>query len=484
MESQSPPLTDTIEIGRPAPAQRPPVLRRYQLPIGLAIAFVALYLLAVCTPFGQTFEDSLLRGYSTDTWLGAIQYTIGPPPIRGEELTFFVGTALIALAALVRRRWWLAAAGVFVPVATAATTFILNRYALLRPNFEGAPGAVVETSFPSGHVAITAGLVAGAILIAGPRVRRYVTAVGVLWLAFMAAAVQNLGWHRASDAIGATLLACIAYSIAARFKPEHAAPSTLGLVPVLLIAAVGAVLGAGRNGYVLEGIPLALIGMLCAVILWITVGQRTRAAGIAIAAALVLALIAAGGVHAWRLYSPVHVATGPEPALITGPGTAGKGITFGQAVAKTSIDIYFWFDDASAAHFETLNGSTLDSLLQDGTATVTYWPLDPNEARSKVPGLFAVAAANGKGRGFLRTFYGDFGKAWTDDQLIQLGDKLGVPQGKFAAELKAGSYTEWLASVTEASNQHALMHSPAVFVNGKPLLTDDVTPALLKDAIG
>ncbi len=484
MESQSPPVTDTIEIGRPAPAQRPPILRRYRLPIGLAIAFVALYLLAVCTPFGQSFEDSLLRGYSTDTWLGAIQYAIGPPPIRGEELTFFVGTAVIALTALVRRRWWLAAAGIFVPVATAAATFILNRYALLRPNFSGTPGAVVETSFPSGHVAITAGLVAGAILISGPRVRRYVTAVGILWLAFMAAAVQNLGWHRASDAIGATLLACIAYSIAARFKPIPTAPSSLGLLPVLLIAAVGAVLGAGRDGYVLEGIPLALIGMSCAIVLWFTVEQSTRAGGVAIAATLVLALIAAGGVHAWRVYSPVHVAAGPEPALITGPGTAGKGITYGQAGAKASIDIYFWFDDPSAARFENLNGDTLDSLLQDGTATVTYWPLNPNDARSEVPGLFAVAAANGKGRGFLRAYYGDFAKAWSDHQLLDLGDKLGVPQGKFAAELKSSSYADWLATVSEASNQHALMHSPAVFVNGNPLRSDDVTPTMLKSAIG
>ncbi|MFF1819360.1 phosphatase PAP2 family protein [Kribbella sp. NPDC058245] len=471
---------------------------RMRLPIGLVFAFVALYLLAVCTPFGQTFEDSLLRGYSSDTWLGEIQYSIGPPPIRGEELTFVVGVVLIALAALVRRRWWLAAASVFVPVATAATTFALNRFILPRPNFADPSQGLIETSFPSGHVAITAGIVGGAILVSGPRTRRYVAAVGILWLAFIAAAVQNLGWHRASDALGATLLACLWYAVAVRLMPSasqpEAGPRPLGLVPVVAIAAVGAILGSGRYGYALEGIPFALLGIACAALLWFTVNWpaaplvRGRApwvpaAGVVVVT-LVLAIVAGGGVGYWREHSPVHVEAGPEPALITGPGAAGKGITFGKPGAKAAIDIWLNFDDLGAAEFEQANGQTLDALLQDGTATVTYWPLNSNGVRPQVSHLFAVAAANGKGRGFLRAYYDDFAKAWTDHQLIELGDKLGVPEGKFAAELTSNSYAAWLNSVTDASYKFPLEHSPAVFVNGKQLLTDAVTPTSLKSAIG
>ncbi|MFI5732782.1 phosphatase PAP2 family protein [Kribbella sp. NPDC051587] len=470
---------------------------RMRLPIGLVIAFAALYLLAVCTPFGQTFEDSLLRGYSSDTWLGQIQYSIGPPPIRGEELTFFIGVALIALAALVRRRWWLAAASVFVPVATAATTFALNRFILPRPNFADPSQGLIETSFPSGHVAITAGVVGGAILVSGPRARRYVAGVGLLWLAFIAAAVQNLGWHRASDALGATLLACLWYTVAVRLMPVASqpavAPRPLGLLPAVAIAAVGAILGSGRYGYTLEGIPFALLGVACAALLWFTVDRAaaTQVRGrlqwipaAVIAATLVLAIVAGAGVGYWREHSPVHVEAGPEPALITGPGTAGKGVTFGEPGAKATIDIWLEFDNLGAAEFEKANGQMLDTLLQDGTATVTYWPLNSNEVRPQVSHLFAVAAANGKGRGFLRAYYADFAKAWTDHQLIELGDKLGVPEGKFSAELTSNSYDAWLNSVTDASYKFPLEHSPAVFVNGKQLLTDAVTPTSLKDAIG
>ncbi|TDD62892.1 phosphatase PAP2 family protein [Kribbella antibiotica] len=488
MESQAPPLTDHDASAEQQPADQPSWVRRFALPIELAIAFVALYVIAVCTPFGQAVEDSLLRGYSDEAWLNAMDHAFRPPPLEGEELTFFVGVALIALVAVRGRRWWLAAAGVFVPVATAAATFILNRYLLLRPNFLGEPGAVVETSFPSGHVAITAGVVAGAILISGPRARRYVTAVGVLWLAFIAAAVQNLGWHRASDAIGATLLACISYAVAVRLMPTATRPTAatrpLGLAPVLVIAAVGAILGGGRSGYVLEGIPLALIGVVCALLIWFTVARTTRIVGGIIVGTLVLALVSSAGIQYWRNHGPVNVVAGPEPTMITGPGTPGKGITYGQAGTKARIDIYFWFDDAGAARFEKANGETLDALLQDGSATVTYWPLNPNDALPKISGLFAVAAANGKGRGFLRTYFSDFAKTWNDAQLIQLGDKLGVPPGKFAADLTSNSYTTWLATITDESMKHQLVFSPSVLVNGKILDTDDVTPALLKSAIG
>lgn len=461
-------------------------MRKYKLPIALMLAFVALYVIAVCTPFGQAFEDSLLRGDSNETWVGAIQYSIGPPPLRGEELTFFVGVALIALAAARGRRWWLVAAGVFTPVAAAAATFILNRYALPRPNFSGTPEGLTETSFPSGHVAITAGVVAGAILVSGPRARRYVTAVGVLWLAFIAAAVQNLGWHRASDALGATLLACIAYAVAVRSMPTATRPAEAPNAPglVLGLAVVGAVLGAGRSGYGLEGIPLALIGIACAVLLWFTVAQSTRAVGSVLAITMVLAVVSSLGVHYWRDHSPVHVDAAPQSTMITKPGTTGKGITYGQANAKSRIDIYFWFDDANAARFEQKNGSTLDALLQDGTATVTYWPLNPNEARPEVADLFAAAAAAGKGRSFLRSYFGDFAKAWTDEQLIQLGDKLGMPEGLFAGELKSKSYAGWLAGLTDESNQHSLVNAPSVLVNGKELLSDDITPFMLKSAAG
>ncbi|NEA36615.1 thioredoxin domain-containing protein [Streptomyces sp. SID13031] len=461
-------------------------------PFKLAIAFVVLYLLAVCTPYGQSVENRP-GGFASETWVFHILYSVGPPPLRFEGPIFVIGVILIVGVAVLRRQWWLAVAGAFVPVATAAASYLLNRMILPRPDISNAPESLMEVSFPSGHVAVTAGVAAGAILVSTPRARPYVAAAGVLWLAFVAAAVQNLGWHRPSDAIGATLLACIAYLVAAHLLPAATRPATqvrttpvLGLVPALAIAAVGATLGAGRTGYIPEAVVTAIVGVLCAVILWSTVQRGVRnSSGIVVAVVLVLAIVSAVGVDYWRKHSEVNLDSGrPEPAVITGPGTAGKGVTVGKRGADTNIDFYLAFSCRPCAEFEKATGSTLDPLLENGTVTVTYWPVVSGDSDQRLATLFAAAAANGKASGFLHAVYGDSEKAWTDDQLAELGDKLGLPKDTFATALRTNSYGNWFKSIDETTVERQITELPAVLVNGKKLLGDQVTVDNLKSALG
>ncbi|MEV8378746.1 thioredoxin domain-containing protein [Kribbella sp. NPDC056861] len=447
-----------------------------------AIAFVVLYLLAVCTPYGQSVENRF-GGYASDTWVSHIQYSVGPPPLRFENLTFVAGVALIVLVAVLRKQWRLAVAGIFVPVATAASTYLLNRLILPRPDISNAPAGLTEVSFPSGHVAVTVGVAAGAILVSTPRARPYVAAAGLFWLAFVAAAVQNLGWHRPSDAIGATLLACISYLVASHWLPK-ATQSThnLGLLPGLVISTAGAILGAGRTDYFPEAVGTAIVGLLCALILWSTFAQGLRTGLIAV---LVLAIVSTIGVDYWRKHSAVTVdSSQSEPAVITGPGTAGKGVTVGKPGATTNIDFYLGFNCGRCAEFEQASDSTLDSMLENGTATITYWPVVAPEADQRLPNLFAVAAANGKAHGFLHAFYSDFEKAWTDKQLIELGEKLGLPRGKVTAALTTNSYQDWFGTLDQTTIDREITDLPAVLVNDRKLLGDEVTLANLKSAIG
>ncbi|MFJ1840740.1 phosphatase PAP2 family protein [Streptomyces sp. NPDC088146] len=143
-------------------------------------------------------------------------------------------------------------------------------------------------SFPSGHVAIAAGLALGAVLVASPRSRPYVAAAGALWLAVTAAAVQALYWHRPSDALGATLLACAAYAVATRLLPPTlpgaapgaAAPDPLPrrrALPALALApaAVGALLAGAREDALARPLVFAGAAFLCAVLLWATATRRT-----------------------------------------------------------------------------------------------------------------------------------------------------------------------------------------------------------------
>ncbi|GAB2582529.1 thioredoxin domain-containing protein [Kribbella endophytica] len=484
-------------------------------PLKLAVAFVVLYLLAVCTPYGQTVENALTKGYVTEAWVFRIQYSIGPPPLRGEELTLVLGTAVIVLIAVLRRQWLLAVAGAFVPGATAVSTYVLNRFVLPRPDISGAAEGLTEGSFPSGHVAVTAGVAIGAVLVCTPRVRPYVVAVAMTWLAFVAAAVQNLGWHRPSDAIGATLLAGVWYSVAVHWLPKAmergASMRGLGPAPVLagagaaVGAVVGAVLGAGRADYLLEAFVHGVVGLLCASILWTAASEESRSVRSrvrhslgffgrmrllrtlrvpVVAVTLVLALVSAVGVGYWRDHSPVRVDSArPEPPVITGPGTAAQGVKVGKAGARSNIDVYLDFRCHRCTVFEQASGATLDTLLEQGATTVTYWPMALSSLKSpRLANAFAVAAADGHARGFVRAYFDDPDKTWTDDQLVELGNKLGVP--RFAEALAADRYRSWLVAIDGAATEREVLEIPTVFVNNRMLRADQLTPEGLTLGLG
>jgi protein-disulfide isomerase len=217
--------------------------------------------------------------------------------------------------------------------------------------------------------------------------------------------------------------------------------------------------------------------------------QRRRISpGIVVVIVLVLAIVAAVGVDYYRKHSTVSVTSSgkPEPAVITGPGTNGKGVTVGKAGAKSNIDLYLDFRCPHCAEFEGASGSTLDQLVQDGTTTITYWPLafvSPQDS-PRLANAFAAAAANGKAMSFVDAIYGDFSKAWTTDQVISLGKQLGIDDAKFETAVKNNTYAGWLDSISQAGNTRNVQGTPTVFVNGKMLTAEQLTPAGVKAAVG
>ena len=242
------------------------------------IALVALYVVAVCTPFGQRAENAMFVGYGDPALIFRILYSVGPPPLKWDDTTIILGLALIALVGLIRRKWLLTAASLGVPAATIGSSYLISRYILPRPDISDAPPPLIAVSFPSGHTSIAAGLVLGAILVATPRARPYVAAVGTLWLAFTAAAILALYWHRPSDVVGATLIACIWYGVATRLLPGEQSMAKTPTVLVLALAAVGASVGGWRTDGYTRPLIFAATGLLCAVIVWFTVVRRSPAA--------------------------------------------------------------------------------------------------------------------------------------------------------------------------------------------------------------
>ncbi|WP_427894234.1 DsbA family protein [Kribbella sp. GL6] len=215
--------------------------------------------------------------------------------------------------------------------------------------------------------------------------------------------------------------------------------------------------------------------------------KRRISPGIVVAVVLVLALAAGVGVQYYRGHSKVEVATTDrvEPAVITGPGTSGKGVMVGKAGAKVNIDLYLDFRCPHCADFEKESGATIDKLVADGTATLTYWPLQfvNPDASPRLANAFAAAAANGKALSFADELYGDFSKSWTTDQLLELGKQLAIDDAKYQQALKDTAYASWLESVGKAADDRGVTGTPTVYLNGKQLPTDQLTADGLQKAV-
>jgi len=209
--------------------------------------------------------------------------------------------------------------------------------------------------------------------------------------------------------------------------------------------------------------------------------------GIVVVIVLVLALAAGVGVQYYRGHSKVEVSSNgrAEPAVITAPGASGKGVTVGKTGAKAHIDLYLDFRCPHCAEFEEATGATVDKLVQDGTATLTYWPLQfvNPDASPRLANAFAAAAANGKALSYADEMYGDFSKSWTTDQLIELGKQLGVGDATFQQAVQDNTYAGWLESVTKAADDRGVTGTPTVYVNDKQLPADQMTPEGLQKAV-
>ncbi|MEU8517339.1 phosphatase PAP2 family protein [Kitasatospora sp. NPDC048722] len=247
------------------------------------LGFLVVYLVAVWTPFGQRAENGLLNRNGGEPawiydWSGSVYDSGALPPLDFTALpTLVVGTAVIVAVTLLRRCWWEGCAAIGVVVVTFGGTEVLGKGVLPRPDLVDAPAMLTAASFPSGHVAVPAGLVLGTALVASPRIRPYVTAAGMLWLAVTAGAVQALYHHRPSDVLGATLLACACHSFATRLLPSAApgvtrrprARSAIALV----LSAAGALAAGARDDSVTGPLVFAAAAFLCAALLGYTAAE-------------------------------------------------------------------------------------------------------------------------------------------------------------------------------------------------------------------
>ncbi|MFF6984284.1 phosphatase PAP2 family protein [Streptomyces sp. NPDC008343] len=160
---------------------------------------VAVYFLAVWTPFGQGLENDLLKRADINVWIEHPQYRpSSPPPILSSGQAVVAGIVLI-LVALIRRRMRLVLWAV-VALAGSGATALLLKVMLPRPVLDPTYHPL-HNSAPSGHVAM-ATAVAITAMVVSPSVFKYVAAAaGVVVATLTAYFVQSSSWHRPSDVL-------------------------------------------------------------------------------------------------------------------------------------------------------------------------------------------------------------------------------------------------------------------------------------------
>ncbi|MFE4024478.1 phosphatase PAP2 family protein [Streptomyces sp. NPDC059101] len=249
------------------------------------LGFLTVYLLAICTPWGQRAENALfdLGKFREEAWIfplsGAYGSTPLPPLELSAEPTLMAGLAVIVVLTLVRRCWRQGCAALGVVILATGGNEVLKKTILPRPDLVGAPEGLLDQGFPSGHSAIPAALTLAAVLMVSPRIRPYVATAGVLWLACIAAATATMGGHRPSEVLGATLLACACYGLVTWLLPPAAAPGAtrsprpLPVITLTLALAIALVSGA-RNDTLTRSLVSAATAFICAALVWYAVVGR------------------------------------------------------------------------------------------------------------------------------------------------------------------------------------------------------------------
>jgi membrane-associated phospholipid phosphatase len=254
-------------VGRPHanPSFRKQVARLRPV-LGLLVVFAAVYLLAIWTGIGQSAEDALIVGREDQARI--FRWRQAVPPLTRGTAVLAAGVVLIVAVTLIRRCWREGVAGVAVMMVTFGAAEVLQAV-LPRPALHPAPQALSGASFPSGTVAMAAGVALGVAVVSSPRARPYVAAVGAIWLAVIAAAVQTLYWHRPSDVLGATLLACACHATATGLLAP-VGTRRLRARPPLALAAAAALLASTREDSVTRPLVFAGVALACSTLLWIT----------------------------------------------------------------------------------------------------------------------------------------------------------------------------------------------------------------------
>jgi len=291
-------------VNRGARAAAGPLVAGVLVALACAAGVVVLHRVFVATAHGQAVDEAALSGARARLW--RLQDSADLVLDSVSALAVLAALAAVAVVALVQRRVRLALAAVALVVGALATTQVVKRLLLVRPDLDVT--YALDNSLPSGHTTFAAAVSAAALLVSPVRLRPLVAVVGAAYTAVIGVGTLAAGWHRPSDVVAAALVVLAWGALLAPLAGGRASggAGSSGRAVAGTVLVVGALVGlvggaaalaavwasvppepTGRTGQLVAGVggALGVGGAACAGLLVLLLLQRAadraadRAAG-------------------------------------------------------------------------------------------------------------------------------------------------------------------------------------------------------------
>jgi protein-disulfide isomerase len=190
---------------------------------------------------------------------------------------------------------------------------------------------------------------------------------------------------------------------------------------------------------------------------------------------------------------PTHATDGT--VVVPANANASGAIPVGEPDAPVTVEIYYDYTCPACGAFETANGGELDRLVEDGTVRVELRPISfldkassGTEYSTRAANAFATVAdgAPDSAWDFHAALYAhqpaEGSKGLSDDEIAAIAQDAGVP-ADVIDRFTDGTYTGWVASVTEKAFASGIEGTPTVKIDGEVFTGDVYTVGPLTDAI-
>jgi protein-disulfide isomerase len=173
----------------------------------------------------------------------------------------------------------------------------------------------------------------------------------------------------------------------------------------------------------------------------------------------------------------VNPQTAPHIPVPRGVTPELDGIVVGDGPAN--VEAYIDFQCPFCRQFELSSGATLDTLLGQGLISLVRHPMNfldeisPTRYSSRAAAASAAASDAGMFHQYARALFEnqppEGGPGLSDDQLIELGQGIGITDSEFAETIRGGTYLPWPSFVTQRAIARGIAGTPSVFVDGIPV---------------